>query len=156
MLVFLSKNLCFSKNTHDIKQYYHSSAVTSYYHEQKGHLAKYYPTHGIDAWYIYIHLVDFYDKLVGKYTSPMDTMGKLLQIVCLVVFLLYPPPSVRKDSTWGRQRRFSRKTSTSCVVVSSVRYHQKFQVHKINGGTEPYKAILGVGFPLHKPYIQLI
>ncbi len=25
-----------------------------------------------------------------------------------------------------------------------------------NGGTEPYKAILGVGFPLHKPYIQLI
>ena len=21
---------------------------------------------------------------------------------------------------------------------------------------EPYKAILGVGFPLHKPYIQLI
>ena len=25
-----------------------------------------------------------------------------------------------------------------------------------NGGTEPYKAILGVGFPLQKPYIQLI
>ena len=25
-----------------------------------------------------------------------------------------------------------------------------------NGGTEPYKAILEVGFPLHKPYIQLI
>jgi len=25
-----------------------------------------------------------------------------------------------------------------------------------NGGTEPYKAILGLGFPLHKPYIQLI
>ena len=25
-----------------------------------------------------------------------------------------------------------------------------------NGGTEPYKAILGVGFPLHKPYILLI
>ena len=24
-----------------------------------------------------------------------------------------------------------------------------------HGGTEPYKAILGVGFPLHKPYIQL-
>ena len=29
----------------------------------------------------------------------------------------------------------------------------------LNGGTEPYKAILsilGMGFPLHKPYIQLI
>ena len=25
-----------------------------------------------------------------------------------------------------------------------------------NGGTEPYKAVLGVGFPLHKPYTQLI
>ena len=25
-----------------------------------------------------------------------------------------------------------------------------------NGGTEPYKAILGMGFPLQKPYIQLI
>ena len=25
-----------------------------------------------------------------------------------------------------------------------------------NRGTEPYKAILGVGFPLHNPYIQLI
>ncbi len=25
-----------------------------------------------------------------------------------------------------------------------------------NGGTEPYKAIWGAGFPLHKPYIQLI
>ena len=25
-----------------------------------------------------------------------------------------------------------------------------------NGGTEPYKAVLGMGFPLHKPYIQLI
>ena len=25
-----------------------------------------------------------------------------------------------------------------------------------NGGTEPSKAIFGMGFPLHKPYIQLI
>ena len=25
-----------------------------------------------------------------------------------------------------------------------------------NGGTEPYNAILGMGFPLHKPYMQLI
>ena len=33
-------------------------------------------------------------------------------------------------------------------------YHQDFQVPK-NGGTESYKAVLGVGFPLHKPYIQL-
>ena len=31
-------------------------------------------------------------------------------------------------------------------------FHKKFQVP----GTEPYKAILGVGLPLHKPYIQLI
>ena len=33
--------------------------------------------------------------------------------------------------------------------------HQKFQVPK-NAGTVPYDAILGVGFPLHRPYIQLI
>ena len=36
--------------------------------------------------------------------------------------------------------------------------HQKFQVPG-NGVTESYKiykAILGVGFPLHKPYIRLI
>ena len=26
----------------------------------------------------------------------------------------------------------------------------------LNEGTEPCKAILGVGFPLHKPYIQLV
>ncbi len=31
-----------------------------------------------DPWderYIYLHLVDFYGELVGKYTSPMDPMG---------------------------------------------------------------------------------
>ena len=33
--------------------------------------------------------------------------------------------------------------------------HREFQVPK-NGGTEPYQAILGVGFPVHKPYIKLI
>ena len=32
------------------------------------------------------------------------------------------------------------------------RFHQKFQVYTYNGSTEPYKAILGLGFPLHKPY----
>ena len=26
-------------------------------------------------WYIYLHLVDFYGKYIGKYTSPMDPMG---------------------------------------------------------------------------------
>ena len=25
--------------------------------------------------YIHLHLVDFYGKLVGRYTSPMDPMG---------------------------------------------------------------------------------
>ena len=34
-------------------------------------------------------------------------------------------------------------------------HRQTFQVPK-NGGTAPYKAILAAGFPLHKPYIQLI
>ena len=41
------------------------------------------------------------------------------------------PPNVKKDITM---------------------HHQEFQVR----GTEPYKAILGVGVPLYKPYIQLI
>ena len=27
------------------------------------------------VWYIYLHLVAFYGKLVGKYTSPMDPLG---------------------------------------------------------------------------------
>ena len=34
------------------------------------------------SWYIYLHLVDFYGKLVAKYTSPMDTLGKSF---------IYPP-----------------------------------------------------------------
>ena len=33
--------------------------------------------------------------------------------------------------------------------------HQKFQV-PTNGNTVSHKAILGAGFPLHKPYVQLI
>ena len=32
-------------------------------------------THIIHVWYIYLHLVDFYGKCIGKYTSPMNTMG---------------------------------------------------------------------------------
>ena len=36
-------------------------------------------THTIHVWYIYLHLVDFYGKLVGKYTSHMDSMGELVE-----------------------------------------------------------------------------
>ena len=32
------------------------------------------PYHPWD-WYIYLHLVDFYGKCIGKYSSPMDPMG---------------------------------------------------------------------------------
>ena len=42
-------------------------------------------THGIHLWYIYLlisrkihiylHVFEFYGKLVGKYTNPMDPMG---------------------------------------------------------------------------------
>ena len=32
-------------------------------------------THRIHVWYIYLHLVDIYGKIVGKYTSLMDPMG---------------------------------------------------------------------------------
>ena len=31
--------------------------------------------HRIHGTIVYLHLVDFYGKLVGKYTSPMDPMG---------------------------------------------------------------------------------
>ena len=34
--------------------------------------------------------------------------------------------------------------------------HQEFQVPKMEVLNLKSKAILGVGFPLHKPYIQLI
>ena len=33
-------------------------------------------TYPWDERYIYLHLVDFYVKLVGKYTSHMDGMGR--------------------------------------------------------------------------------
>ena len=36
--------------------------------------------------YIYLHLVDSYGKLVGKYTSPMDGMGIFLRFLCEEVF----------------------------------------------------------------------
>ena len=29
-------------------------------------------SHTIHVWYIYLHVVDLYDKLVGKYTKTMD------------------------------------------------------------------------------------
>ena len=32
-------------------------------------------SHRIHVWYIYLHLIDFYGKVVGKYTNPMDPMG---------------------------------------------------------------------------------
>ena len=34
------------------------------------------------------------------------------------------------------------------IITKTFRY--------LNAGTEPYKAISGVGVPLHKPYIQLM
>ena len=39
--------------------------------------------------------------------------------------------------------------------VSCIWDHRTFQTIQ-NGGTEPCKAIWGMGFPLHRPYIQLI
>ena len=32
-------------------------------------------TQTIHVWYMYLHLVDFYGKCIGKYTNPMDPMG---------------------------------------------------------------------------------
>ena len=32
-------------------------------------------THSIHVRYICLHLVDFYGKCIGKYTSPMDAMS---------------------------------------------------------------------------------
>ena len=37
-------------------------------------------THRIHVWYICLHLVDFYGKLVGKYISPMDPVGYPFQL----------------------------------------------------------------------------
>ena len=31
-------------------------------------------------WYIYLHLADFYGIHVGKYTSPVDPKGLLMQL----------------------------------------------------------------------------
>ena len=45
------------------------------------------------------------------------------------------------------------------TTINSSRYfaHRSPRVSSTNiGGTEPFNAILGVVFPLHKPYIQLI
>ena len=34
--------------------------------------------HGTNGIYTYIHLVNLYGKCIGKYTSPMDAMGKVI------------------------------------------------------------------------------
>ena len=39
--------------------------------------------HRIHVWYIYLHLVDFYDLYVGKYTSPMDPMALIPTKRCM-------------------------------------------------------------------------
>ena len=37
------------------------------------------PSHRIHVWYIYLHLVDFHGKYIGKYTfRPMDPLGMQL------------------------------------------------------------------------------
>ena len=37
-------------------------------------------SHRIHVWYIYLHLADFYGIHVGKYTSPVDPKGLLMQL----------------------------------------------------------------------------
>ena len=69
------------------------------------------------------------------------------------ILLMYPPTDFQCQNTpskdtpwkingWNLQiyHPFFRKEND----------HREFQVPK-NGGTEPYKAVLGVGFPLHQP-----
>ena len=46
-----------------------------------------YMTHKIHGWYIYPHLVDFHGFHVGKYTSPMDGMGELNQLLGMLHIL---------------------------------------------------------------------
>ena len=40
------------------------------------HLGEHKPIQSMYGIFTYVHLVDFYGKLVGKYTSPMDAMRK--------------------------------------------------------------------------------
>ena len=35
--------------------------------------------HRIHVWYIYLHLLDFYEINVGKYASPVDPVGETFQ-----------------------------------------------------------------------------
>ena len=48
------------------------------------------------------------------------------------------------------------QTATCLEKLTEWNFHGNLRVPRIsgtqNGGTEAYKAVLGVGFPLHKPY----
>ena len=56
-------------------------------------------------WYIYLHLVDFYGELVGKYTSPMDPMETKHSIHGAfgdedIHIELHWPADPRRDGDW--------------------------------------------------------
>lgn len=73
MLVFHSKNLSFSKNTHDIKRYYPVLLWHQPITKQKGQLVRSYQTDSIDVWYIYLPLIWFLCWISRyQYTSPID------------------------------------------------------------------------------------
>ena len=56
---------------------------------------------------VYLHLVDFYGKLVGKHTSPMDPMGKILQFDEHICSTVLSPPT--RNSLKCKGNSFSRK-----------------------------------------------
>jgi len=74
-------------------------------------------------------------------------VGQKKQPTTANVGQVFPPPSTEfQRSAFGRISAIARDLKISSPIVAGT----------FNGGTEPCKAILGMGFPLHKPYIQLL
>ena len=61
---------------------------------------KYLYTHSIHVWYIYLHLVDFYGKLVGKYTSRVDPMGYKQLVSVYLVYSFVQRIRSMKSRNW--------------------------------------------------------
>ena len=81
--------------------------------------------------------------------SPAETLAGWKKIL-----LIYPPTDRFQCQNLPRKIHLGRLTFWKLQIYHlffrKENDHREFQVPK-NGGTEPYKAVLGVGFPLHQP-----
>ena len=92
-------------------------------------------------------------------TSPMKPIGNMYLYVFIYIFTSNTYGG--NISTWNLWVEIGTHNIWLEKHLHGIQYFSYIYLHLINnciiknfrnGGTEPYKAILGVGFPLHKPY----